>query len=207
MYIPEKFAIDDAAWQRRLAADNAFAVLVTSDDDGLPFASHLPILWHGDSLEGHMAKANPQWRHFRPGQQVLTIFSGPHGYVSPSWYRTQPAVPTWNYATVHVYGRPRLIEDETDKKARQRRLVNAFEAGRDEPWRLDVPEKFERGMLAGIVAFEIEIDRCEGKGKLSQNRPAADRAGVIAALAAGSNDADLALATMMTQVNGDEAGG
>lgn len=197
MYTPKHFALDDPAQQRALIKDYPFAQLITVDGDGLPHASHLVILYRDGRLEGHMARANPQWRHFQPDAQVLSIFSGPHGYISPSWYQGEPNVPTWNYLAVHVHGRPRPVEDAGQKKAMLERLVEAMESGFAEPWRMALPEQYERGMLAGIVAFEIEITRIEGKAKLSQNRKPKDLQGAIAGLRGTGRPDDNHLADLM----------
>ncbi len=197
MYTPKHFALDDPAQQQALMAGNPFARLITVDGDGLPHASHLPFLSMDGLLDGHMAKANPQWRHFQPGREVLVIFSGPHGYISPSWYSGEPNVPTWNYVALHVYGRPRLVEDAARKKARQAHLVEVMESRFSEPWVMELPEKYEQGMLAGIVTFEIEITRMEGKAKLGQNRKPVDQQGAIAGLRATGQAEDAALADLM----------
>ncbi len=195
MYIPKDFHETDAARLGRLMSRHGFALLTTVQDDGVPFTSHLPFVFepsgsgHG-VLHGHMARANPQWRHFENGGEVLVVFWGPHAYVSPSWYATHPAVPTWNYATVHAYGRPRIIEDPVAKRATMAALVKANEAGFEAPWRLELPEQYEARMLRGIVTFEIPISRLEGKFKLSQNRDITDRENVAARLEdAGFDDA------------------
>jgi transcriptional regulator len=197
MYTPAHFAMDDPAQQQALMADNPFAQLITVDGDGLPHASHLPFLCDGARLDGHMAKANPQWQHFQSGREVLVIFSGPHGYISPSWYSGEPNVPTWNYTALHVYGRPCLIEGAAAKKARQAHLVEVMESGFAEPWVMALPEKYEQGMLVGIVTFEIEITRMEGKAKLSQNRKPVDQQSAIAGLRATGRTKDEALAELM----------
>ncbi len=197
MYTPKHFALDDPARRQALIADYPFAQLVTVDGDGRPHASHLPFLFADGRLDGHMAKANPQWRHFQPGQDVLVIFSGPHGYISPSWYESEPNVPTWNYLTLHVYGPPRLIEDGGLKKARQERLVAAMEGGFAKPWVMDLPEAYEQGMLSGIVTFDIEITRMEGKEKLGQNRKPEDAQGAIHGLRATGRAEDAQLADLM----------
>lgn len=100
---------------------NSFATLITTDLKGRPFASHLPFLWdtfQGEfgTLRAHMARGNPQWEHFQAGQEALVVFAGPHAYISPSWYENQPAVPTWNYAAVHAYGAPRLLDADGLKR-------------------------------------------------------------------------------------------
>ncbi|HZD24935.1 MAG TPA: FMN-binding negative transcriptional regulator [Alphaproteobacteria bacterium] len=206
MYIPEAFREDDPARLAALMAQASFALVVTTEADGVPFATHLPLLHepaagaHG-TLLGHMARANPQWRHFEAGGQVLAVFSGPHAYVSPSWYQTHPSVPTWNYAAVHAYGRPALL-DEAATRALLQRLVATHEAGYEAPWRMELPAKYEAMMLRGIVGFEIPIDRLEGKFKLSQNRDATDRGNVAAKLAGSAYDEARGVARLMRERDG-----
>jgi transcriptional regulator len=128
------------------------------------------------------------------------VFPGPHAYVSPSWYGQHPSVPTWNYVAVHAYGVPRLVEDAGRVRALLGRLVRAFEDGRSTPWRMDsLSDAYLEGMMRGIVAFEIPIDRLEGKAKLSQNRSAADRARVCAGLAAEGDPLARAVADLMAE--------
>lgn len=206
MYIPGDFREDDAGRLEALMAAASFALVVTTDDAGLPFASHLPLLHEPAAdgrgrLLGHMARANPQWRHFEAGASALAVFWGPHAYVSPSWYQTHPAVPTWNYATVHAYGRPALLAPEATR-ALLARLVETYEAGSETPWRFELPEKYEAMMLRGIVGFEIQIERIEGKFKLSQNRGAADRGHVAARLAEAGFDDARAVARLMREREG-----
>jgi len=121
MYLPKPFREDDPARLHALIRAHGFATLI-SERDGEPFASHLPLLLDAErgprgTLLGHMARANPQWRSFDQGRAALAIFHGPHCYVSPSWYANAPAVPTWNYAAVHAYGRPRVLEDGGEVRA------------------------------------------------------------------------------------------
>lgn len=185
MYVPKAFREDDVARLHGFLGAWSFALLVT-DVDGVPVATHLPLVLddHAGSearLIGHVARPNPQWRSFDGARQALAIFSGPHAYVSPTWYATAPAVPTWNYAAVHAYGRPRVLERPEATRDAVARLV----AIHDPAWSLaDQPAEFIAGMLRGIVAFEMPIERLEGKLKMSQNRPAADRPGVVRALRA-----------------------
>ena len=186
MYVPKAFREDDVARLHGFLRAWSFALLVT-DVDGEPVATHLPLVLDERAapdgrLIGHVARPNPQWRAFDGRRQALAIFSGPHAYVSPTWYATAPAVPTWNYAAVHAYGRPRVLEGLDATRDAVARLV----AVHDPAWRLaDQPADFIAGMLRGIVAFEMPIERLEGKLKLSQNRPAADRPGVVRALRSG----------------------
>jgi transcriptional regulator len=144
-----------------------------------------------------MARANPQWRHFADGQEALVIFQGPHAYISPSWYTDHQSVPTWNYAVVHAYGMPRLLED-VETRALLQSLVETFEAPLEPPWRLDsLPEENITRMLRGIVGFEIEIARLEGKLKLNQNRPEVDQERVVEVLEASGDPNDAGVAAWM----------
>jgi transcriptional regulator len=196
MYIPTAFRADDRSALYDLIDRHGFGTLV-SVIDGTPFATHLPLLLDRGRgvLLGHVARANPHWHALAGSAEALAIFHGPHAYVSPSWYAPAPAVPTWNYAAVHVYGTPRLL-DEAGLRDLVGRLVEQYESGRARPWTMDLPEDYMGKMLRAIVGFEIPIERIEGKFKLSQNRSTEDRAGVIAALAAGSAE-ERALAEFM----------
>ena len=179
MYVPRHFSIEDHAHMVAFMRRNSFALLTTCTDTG-PFVSHLPLL-HVDGgaqgkLIGHMARANPQWRHFASGKEALVVFWGPHAYISPAWYDTPNQVPTWNYETVHAYGTPRLVEDSAGALKILRRLVGTYEGGFAQPWQMEsLPAGHAEGMTRGIVAFEIEIARLEGKAKLSQNKTVKDR--------------------------------
>jgi len=191
MYRPEAFDQPDRAALLAAIAEAPFATVVSQTSGGLE-ASHLPLLHveegGEDRLIGHFAKANPQWQSLE-GQAVLAIFQGPQGYVSPGWYASKRehgrVVPTWNYIAVHVHGEARLIQEAEALHALVSRLTQRFEASRPEPWAVtDAPMRFTDGMLKGIVGLSIAVSRIEGKWKLSQNRPAADREGVIAGLEA-----------------------
>ena len=163
-----------------------FGLLVSHGPGGL-IASQIPFLVaHRDGalvLQGHLARANPQAAELDGPGEVLAIFEGPHAYISPSWYGAGPAVPTWNYAAVHAYGAARAIADPEWLRELVRRLSERHEAREPRPWRMqDLPEPYVAAMLNGIVGVEIAVERLEGKFKLSQNRPAADRPRIIAAL-------------------------
>jgi transcriptional regulator len=197
MYIPKHFAEDDPAILRDFIRQNSFGIL-TSAVDGTPFATHLPFLLEGDTLVAHMARANPHWRAFAGGGEVLCVFSGPHAYVSPRWYAAENAVPTWNYAAVHVYGTPEIVVDAEAAHADQKKLADEFEAGADAPWSLDDRDPdYIAGMIRAIVNFRIPIARIEGKFKLSQNRDAVDRASVIEALSQSPHPDERNTAEMM----------
>ena len=170
-----------------------FGLLVSHGAGGL-IASQIPfLLARRDGrlvLQGHLARANPQAAELDGAREALAIFEGPHTYISPSWYGAGPAVPTWNYASVHAYGAARAIADPEWLRDLVQRLSDRHEAREPEPWRMqDLPESYIASMLKGIVGVEIAVERLEGKFKLSQNRPAADRPRIIAALE-HRNDAD-----------------
>lgn len=203
MYVPAAFAPADPAALRELISHYGFATLVSNGPDGL-VATHIPMLYepepapHG-KLVAHLARANPHGAAL-DGAAVLAIFLGPHGYVSPSWYATHPAVPTWNYAAVHVYGRARVVNDAARLREIVARLVDKYEHGRPVPWSMaGLPERYLHGMIGGIVGVEIDIERIEGKHKLSQNRDAEDRRRVIATLDGSADAQDRALAAYMAR--------
>jgi transcriptional regulator len=185
MYLPPAFRETDLQTLHHLIVDYSFGTLV-SLVDGQLFATHLPFLLEPErgpygTLVAHMARPNPHWRSF-PGP-VLAIFQGPHAYVSPSWYQTTPSVPTWNYEVVHCSGQAAVIEDPARVRALLDATVDQFEAGLSEPWSTRrVSDEYIGQMTRGIVAFEVPIERLEGKRKLSQNRPAVDIPSVAAGL-------------------------
>ena len=194
MYIPAPFAETDNAVLRGLIDAYGFGILVSVDETGAPVASHIPfVLDRGSGINGtlqaHVARANPQWRGFDGGTEILCIFEGPHAYISPRWYDpANNAVPTWNYAVVHAYGVPRIIEGADEVRAQQEALVARYE-NTSEPWKLESqPQKYIDGMLKGIVAFDIPIARLEGKFKLNQNHPPANRTGAIRGLREEAGD-------------------
>ena len=174
MYVPDHFKIADETEIFSFIQANAFGQLI-SVDSGRPFASHLPFLLAEDrkSLLCHMARQNPQWQQLAD-QQVLVTFLGPHDYISPSWYHTA-GVPTWNYQAVHVYGTCRVFDEAGELAEVVERLSARYESAFDTPWQ----PQYRDAMLKAIVGVEIVIDEIEAKYKLSQNRPAADHAGVI----------------------------
>jgi transcriptional regulator len=201
MYSPAHFKIEDRAELLAFMRRHSFATIVTHDG-AVPHATHMPVLMrekegtHG-TLVTHMARANPQWRHFADGREVLVMFTGPHAYVSPAWYATQPAVPTWNYTAVHAYGRPRIVDDPARFTAMLNELVEFYESPREDRWPGVMPGEFRDRLMAGIVGIEIEVTRIEGKFKLSQNRSDEDRAGVITALSASADQTDREVAELM----------
>jgi transcriptional regulator len=206
MYVPTHFAEPRLEVLHRHIAQSGLATLVTLGADGLT-ATHLPLLLTAEAgplgtLYGHVARGNPQWRDYDAKVQALAIFLGPDAYISPSWYATKAesgkVVPTWNYLTVHAYGPLQTVTDPDRLREHVARLTERQEAGRQNRWRLtDAPEAYVEGMLKGIVGIEVAISRIEGKWKMSQNRPEADRLGAIAGLEFTGRPAELAVADVM----------
>ena len=175
MYIPQHFTIKEVAAAYDIIQENSFATLF-SQHNGMPFATHLPLILDKENtnLYGHFARPNPQWKDIE-NQTVLAVFQGPHCYISPSWYETNKAVPTWNYVTVHVYGEVELVEDENELMGSLHDMVLKYEAP-DSSYRLqDVDAKFLDGMNKGVQGFKIKINKIEGKAKLSQNHSLRDK--------------------------------
>jgi transcriptional regulator len=193
MYIPNHFRESDERVLAEFIDAYSFGTLVTVEG-ALPFASHLPFLHdrEGRTLHAHVARGNPQWQHIAANADVLVMFQGPHGYVSPTWYAA-PGVPTWNYTAVHVYGRGRVLDDAAATGRHVEKLAARFERGSAAPW---VPD-YDTRRLAGIVGVEIAIGEIQGKFKLSQNRSAEDRTRVVARLEAGGTDESTALAKLV----------
>jgi transcriptional regulator len=203
MYVPSHFSVNAPARLAAFLHQHSFATVVTFDGQS-PFASHIPVLFLPERgskgvLTGHFARANPQWRQLTAAPEVLVIFQGPHAYVSPSWYKTELAVPTWNYTAVHAYGTATLLESQAELEALLQATIDKYESGNARPWRGDLPVDFKSRMAKGIVGFEIAVTRLEGKFKLSQNRPPEDIAGVIEALSQSSDPTDRALAALMAE--------
>jgi transcriptional regulator len=199
MYVPASFAEISTAILHDFMRQNSFAIMTTHGSDGLA-ANHLPLLLDAESgplgrLSGHMARANPQWRQGEG--EALAVFSGPHVYVSPTWYQEVGTVPTWNYVAVHAYGRLRTVEDDEEVLDILRRSVATYEAGMPTPWTFDDAAPSIRGQLRAIVGFHIEIERLEGKWKLNQNHPERRRRRVADALAARTDADSAAIAELM----------
>jgi transcriptional regulator len=202
IYIPKHFAEHDPARLQALINADNFGTLISNGEGGIQ-VSHLPFLLDVERnvLRAHMARGNPQWQSFASGAEVVVVFHGPHHYVSPSWYTNHPSVPTWNYAVVHVTGRPRLVEEPGELHAMVRDLVGRHEAPSPVPWRMQLPQDYLDKMIAGIAGFEIDILRMDGKFKLSQNRPAAERPLVAEALEKIGNDDARGVAALMRGIH------
>lgn len=185
MYIPPFNRVEDPRRINAFIHAHGFATVIT-DKDGAPFASHLPVLLDETpdgpgTLRSHMARANPQWRQFAPEQEILCIFHGPHAYISPSCYVMQHTVPTWNYAAIHVYGRPTIVDS-----AALRKIVfdttSKYESSMPKPWTIPLSDDEIEAMSKAIVGFSIEITRVEAKFKLGQNRSQEDQEKMLQAL-------------------------
>ena len=191
MYVPPLFKEDRIDVLHDAIRRTGLATLVTLAADGL-IASHVPMLLDPDpapygTLIGHLARPNPQAHGAVPGVQGLAIFQGPDVYITPSWYATKrengKVVPTWNYFAIHAHGPVEFFDDTERLRDVVTRLTEREEQARADPWAVsDAPAAFIDGMLKGIVGFALPIARLEGKWKMSQNRPAQDRAGVVAGL-------------------------
>lgn len=219
MYTPEHFAENDLAALHTLMRAHSFALLATARPGEAPVATHLPFLLDSGrgelgTLIGHVARANPHWRAFDGQTPALAVFSGSHAYVSARWYPSARRVPTWNYVAVHATGAPRVIDDPARSFELLRSLMTENEAALPEAARVlgkgprelaDIPFAHLDKLLRGIVAFELPIERLEGKRKLSQNKKPSERRGLIAGLrAAGGADA-AAVADAMQAALGAEA--
>ena len=203
MYVPPAFREERPDVLQEAIRATRLAILVSEGPEGL-IASHVPMLLdaaagtHG-TLLGHIARANPQWRTKAAEVEGLAIFPGPDAYVSPNWYATKretgKVVPTWNYVAVHAYGRLVFFDDREELRALVTRLTATHEAAFPAPWAVsDAPADFIAAQLKGIVGFRLAITRLEGKWKMSQNRPEADRLGVIEGLSRQKGEAQAAVA-------------
>ena len=201
MYQPPQFKSQDRAVAARLMREHPLASLITNDDDGLPFVSHLPLHLEerdgGFVLWGHCARPNPQWRHLQARPKAVVTFLGPQGYQSPKIYPDLARVPSWNYLAVHCTVTSSLIDDPDEKDRLLKKLIGDHEPAYAQQWR-GLGEEFAHKMLAGIVGFELKVLDLQCKLKLNQHRPeshAALRAGY-----AKGNEQERALARWMDEL-------
>lgn len=191
MYLPPQFKSDERAHALALMRSYPFASLISTDDEGLPYVTHLPLHAEEENggpglLLGHVARPNPHWRHLKARPQAVVTFLGPHAYMSPRVYPDLARVPTWNYLAVHCTVQARLIEDAGAKDGLLKKLIGDHEPAYAQQWR-ELGEDFAHKMLAGLVAFELRVTGLQCKLKLNQHRPEAHSA-MKAAYAAGSAD-------------------
>ncbi|MCL6443459.1 MAG: FMN-binding negative transcriptional regulator [Alicyclobacillus sp.] len=198
MYRPKAFDMADPTVMADFIRRHSFGVLI-STIAGTPTATHVPFLYDQDqhALYAHMAKANPQWQTLE-GQTALVIFSGPHAYVSPTWYEVPESVPTWNYAAVHVYGTAHVIQDDQQLADLLDRTVRFYEA--DSPLIARTHEPFYRRLMQAVVGFRIDVTQMEGAAKLSQNKPIDVQQRVMDHLRASSDPGAQAVAELMKEI-------
>jgi transcriptional regulator len=211
MYLPTQFEETNLTILHGLIRSHPFATLVTYGETGLE-VNHLPFLLdpgRGEygTLRGHVARANPVWQQLAGTSESIAVFQGPECYISPGWYPSKQehgkVVPTWNYAVVHAYGVARAIEDGAWLLELVGELTDTHEAPRAQPWKVtDAPAEFIDKLIESIVGIEIPITKINGKWKVSQNRPPADRQGVIAGLEARPDEASQAMASLVQQAIG-----
>jgi len=207
MYVPRPNVVSDADQIRAMVTAIGAAELVTVGEDGYPLCTRLPVVWDGDRLVFHIARANPHWRSVPSDGSVpaLAVVTDAEAYVSPGWYAAKAehgrVVPTWNYSAVQVAGRLRRIEDPEWLHAAVTLLTEQHEAQRPDPWAVtDAPAPFVAQQLKAIVGLELAIERVEGKAKLSQNRSEQDRAGVVRGLRAEGGARESVVADQMERL-------
>lgn len=202
MYVPRPNALTDDAEIRDLVATVGAGELITTGPDGYPLATRLPLVWEGDVVRMHLARANPHWQAIGPGSPALVVVTGPEAYVSPGYYPSKAehgrVVPTWNYSAVQLRGRASVHEDAAWLRDQVERLTDTMEADRPSAWSVsDAPDQFVEQQLRAIVGVEIAVESVAGKAKLSQNRTAEDRAGVVAGLRSTGLPRDAQVADQM----------
>jgi len=207
MYLPKAFAVEDIGKLHAFLEQFSFAALVTQQEGKL-LASHIPFVLDRDAgdygrLRGHVAVRNPQLAHLKSESEALVMFQGPHGYISASWYASAQNVPTWNYTAVHAYGRPRML-DRDGLTALLKDLVRLNERSLEPKWDFDPHAAWIERLLPEIAAFEIPIERLDGKFKLNQNRSEADRQRVIEVLSASADSAQREMAELIQEANAPE---
>jgi transcriptional regulator len=202
MFLPDHFRVDDVAEMHALMRSRPFAALVSTTQAGL-YGTHLPTVLKDEgtfgTIECHLSRANPHWKDLAEGGEAMMIFQGPDGYITPNWYATKAAtgkaVPTWNYAIVHAYGRPAVMKEKDWLLRHVTELSDQQERSEAHPWKVsDAPASYVDVMLRGIIGFRFEITRLEGKWKMSQNREPQDRVRVVEGLKARTTGDDLAIA-------------
>jgi transcriptional regulator len=204
VYQPPQFIAKDRQHAAAVVREYAFASLISNDDDGLPFVTHLPLHLiedanspHSWTLLGHCAKPNPHWKYLQARPQAVATFMGPHAYMSPKVYPDLARVPTWNYLAVHCVVTARIIDEPAAKDALLKKLIGDHEPPYAQQWR-DLGEDFQHKMLAGIVAFELKVDKMECKLKVNQHRPEAHAA--MQAVYAKGNENERALGEWMRRL-------
>jgi transcriptional regulator len=202
VYIPEYFRLRNHEDALAFMRANPFAILISTTDAG-PFATHLPIFVRAEGeekvvLRGHVAKANPHWRYLEQRPECLTIFHGPHSYISPSNYTVRESVPTWNYGAVHLYGAAQVLSSPQALQGILHDLIQTFEPAYALQW-ASLDEAYRERMLKQIVGFEIKVTKMEAKFKLGQNRSREDQANMIASLEKAEDTAVSGVSQLMRE--------
>jgi transcriptional regulator len=207
MYVPRFNALEDDEAIRAMVVGVGAGELVTVGEHGYPLATRLPVVWDGDRLVLHIARANPHWRSVPADSDVpaLVVVTDAEAYVSPAWYASKAehgrVVPTWNYSAVQLTGRLRRHEDPDWLREAVTLLTRQHESTRPEPWDVtDAPATYVGKQLRAIVGLELTLERVEGKAKLSQNRSDEDRAGVVQGLRDEGAARESVVATQMEQL-------
>jgi transcriptional regulator len=202
MYTPKHFSKDSKSEVRDVIAQNSFATVLSYPKDQTVLISHLPIIFSANPAEeniliGHMARQNPQWKHFRDNPNATMIFHGPHTYISPLWYRSGRDVPTWNYAVVHLHGKIELVEKFDEQVEILKQLTAVFEGPTG--WDFELPDDLldESALTSAIISFKFHIEKTEAKFKLSQNRSKDDREGIIEGLKTRTDEQSKLVREMM----------
>jgi transcriptional regulator len=207
MYLPDKFRVEDVPQMHALMRGRPFAALASAGPLGL-YASHLPTVLKDEGafgvIECHLARPNPHCQELGKVKEALMIFQGPEGYITPNWYPTKAqsgkVVPTWNYAVVHAYGEPQVMDDTQWLRRHVGELTVQQEKNETKPWAVtDAPERYIDVMLRGIIGFRFVISRLEGKWKMSQNRDTQDAEGVVKGLGVRHQGDDLQIADYVAQ--------
>ena len=199
MYTPPKFRVEDPEQIRSFIEENPFGLLLSLDEFDI-HDTHTPFVHADDGrhLLGHIARANPQWKCWKGGTTVKVIFTGPHSYISPRFYVSDFAVPTWNYTAISITGHVKIIEDESEVLQFLDRLIADNESS-DEPWILDRTDERYMALLSGIVVFSVSMDTVEASFKMNQNKSEEDQRKVIASLTATGCPFDRDVARVMSK--------
>jgi transcriptional regulator len=209
MYLPKYFSENDYEKVKKLIERNRFATVLSFPKNERPFINHLPLIFSStdgeqEVLIGHMAKANPQWKHFKENPECTIIINGEHTYISPRWYQSGRDVPTWNYAVAHLHGKIELVDDFNGQVDILKQLSTYFEKPNKTPWEFELPSDLlnEKALTGAIISFKFRPEKIEAKFKLSQNRSPEDRQGVIEGL--GEERTDDMSAVIREMMRGEE---
>ncbi|RZM30375.1 MAG: FMN-binding negative transcriptional regulator [Pedobacter sp.] len=198
MYIPKTNLMTDKGEILAFMKQFSFATVITASQ-GIPIATHLPFIvaTHEENiiLSSHFARANEHWRNIETAE-VLVIFSEPHAYISTKKYDREVNVPTWNYISIHAYGRGRLITDAAETLAALEKTIDSYEPEYRKQWD-NFPPEYKSKMSKGIVAFEIEVTDLQAKKKLSQNRTLTERGKIVDTLSNSNQPNDQLIAKFM----------